>query len=873
MLERLRLHITTAVLAAFAAALAATTLGLVSAYGQAGEYATVSALLGAAPLVLALLTAASFTLGLAGGAAAFALTRGTPGETVDGWVKSLVEPDPAKTGKYLGTLLFVAMFLALVAVEYMIIDRAFKHATLKALLGAALAFATYLAARGAAKVTADLISALARKLFLRAEIFRFLGSLSFLIPATLAVGVGLGVGVFVGYRKTIADIGFSLVLGGLAGAVLVFASWTAAARWQHHLPALLVRLRWQSAWFLVFLGIALGLGEFPGVRSAALRGGTPQALASGLLQKATDFDGDGYSGFLGGGDCRPFDEKFNPDASDIPNNGLDENCMGGDLVFDGAGSADTKYYDLPEDFPEGVNLVLITVDAVRWDHTSLYGYERETTPSIDRLARSAVVFERGYSQGPGTIPSAPSFTSSLYPYQLVYSSEKARPKRIAEENVMMGEIFSAAGYFTGTVNTIRYITNDWGITQGMDVVDTSMVSKPYSDCENAPDVTRASIEFARKNGDRKFLLWAHYYEPHSSYAIHEGTPRFSDSTDDIDLYDHEILYADKHVGELIEYLQTYEHADRTVIILGGDHGEGFPSDRGKRTHGYGLFEEQTHVPFVVWAPGAKPRRVETPVGLVDIIPTFCNAAGIDQQGLEGSSLIPFLFDEDYEELDRRVFMENNKGKVIKQITKALVGVRWKYIYDYTNGLEYLFDLENDPGEKENVVDEHPDVAADHKEQLLSIMDRVSLPVQASVVEKYRVDEVPDDATRLNLVFGDAVEIVAYRQVEVKRREARIELFLRSVGQADLNYNLQVGVAAKPPVRKPTKIDPVFGYYPLTQWEEGEMFRQEITLKIPKKKRKGKKLNLYARFIWKKEVLEPPSNDWKNYARIGHVKTR
>ena len=872
MLERLRLHLTVAVLAAFAAAVAAAALGLTTVYARAGDYARASSLVGAAPLTLALLATAAFVAGLGGGIGVFALGRRTPRETVDGWLLDLAAPDPARTGAFVGALLFTTIFPALVALEFMVVERAFSHPTLKALLGAALAFAIYLAARGAGRVASDLVAAILVRLFPRSAAVRLVGSLGFLVPAALAVALGAAVGLFVGYRKTVADIGFDLVLGGLVGALLVFAAWVAAARWLHRLPSLVAKLRWQAAWFLVCLGVSLGLGEIPAVRSAAFKDGTLQSVTASLLQEVTDFDRDGYSGFLGGGDCRPFDSRFNPDASDIPNNGLDENCMGGDLSFAGALRADTRYYSLPEHFPDRVNLVLITVDAVRWDHTTIYGYERDTTPHLQRLAKSGVVFERGYAQGPGTIPSAPSFMSSLYPYQVVRSSEDVRPKRIAEENVMMGEIFGAAGYVTGTVNTIRYILNDWGITQGMDWVDTSMVSRPYSDCENAPDVTRASKEFARKSQDRKFLLWAHYYEPHSSYAIHEGTPRFSDSMDDMDLYDHELLFADKHVGELIEYLRTYRHADRTVIILAGDHGEGFPSDRGMRTHGYGLFEEQVHVPFVVWAPGAKPRRVETPVALIDIIPTFCNAAGIDQQGLEGNSLIPFLFDKEHEELDRRVFMEANRGRVIKQITKALVGIRWKYYYDYTNGNEYLFDLENDAGETENVAGEHPDVAEEHKAELLAIMDRVSLPVQASMVERYRVDEVPEDARPLNLVFGDVIEIVAFRQVGVSEKEARFELFLKSVGTSDLNYNLEAGLAFEPPLTDTTRIDPLFGYYPMSQWEKGDMFRQQISLKLPENET-GKGLNLYARFVWRRKVLRPPTNDWKSYCGLARVSTR
>src|SRR5690606_8254541 len=117
------------------------------------------------------------------------------------------------------------------------------------------------------------------------------------------------------------------------------------------------------------------------------------------LRYLTDFDRDGYSSLLGGGDCAPFDGAVHPGADEIPDNGLDDNCVGGDLPN---GAIDHASPAVIPETPATLDVTIITIDPPRADHTSLSGYERDTTPALPAWAETATRFQRAYTAGPWT---------------------------------------------------------------------------------------------------------------------------------------------------------------------------------------------------------------------------------------------------------------------------------------------------------------------------------------------------------------------------------------------------------------------------------------------------------------------------------------
>jgi hypothetical protein len=144
----------------------------------------------------------------------------------------------------------------------------------------------------------------------------------------------------------------------------------------------------------------------------------------------------------------------------------------------------------------------------------------------------------------------------------------------------------------------------------------------------------------------------HYYDPHADYEPHKEVPSFGTKPED--LYDGEIRFTDLHIGRLLDDLRTRGLYDKTVVVVTGDHGEGF-GEHGVDHHGYHLYAAQTKVPFIIRVPGIAPRRSTTPAGHVDILPTLVNlAGGAPTTEMMGQSLIPALTGSDR---DRVIFQQ------------------------------------------------------------------------------------------------------------------------------------------------------------------------------------------------------------------------
>src|SRR5690606_24689825 len=129
-----------------------------------------------------------------------------------------------------------------------------------------------------------------------------------------------------------------------------------------------------------------------------------------------------------------------------------------------------------------------------------------------------------------------------------------------------------------------------------------------------------------RQGTKKWFLWTHYIDPHGYYVRHPGGPQYGDT--EMDLYHGELHYTDQHLGRLFRELERMPNADRTIVIITSDHGDGF-GEHGYINHGQALFADVLHVPLIVYIPELPPRRVPGPVSPMDILPTITDLAGID----------------------------------------------------------------------------------------------------------------------------------------------------------------------------------------------------------------------------------------------------
>lgn len=463
----------------------------------------------------------------------------------------------------------------------------------------------------------------------------------------------------------------------------------------------------------------LWLGQDNTVRRVVSSEGLISPFAYNTVKTLLDFDNDGYMCFMGEGDCAPFDPFIYPGAPETPNNGLDEDCNGSDLdlVFSDEELRARWDYPVPSGVKQRPNIILLTIDAIAPSRMASYGYWRVTTPFLDDFARKSVHFVNAFSQGPSTRLAFPAMFTSRYDTQISYNIGPKQPHELLPDNLTMAEVMKSAGYRTVAVLPWSYF-RDWkGITQGFERINEDAL--PFykaPEYHNAPKVTEAALSEIQVNDGRPLFLWLHYFDPHGPYTRPpEGSaPDFGDS--DGDVYDAELYYTDAEVKRFVERLDQVFPPSETLLIICGDHGEAFDDAHPKRHHGYDIHSLVLHIPLMIRAPFAQPKKVTVPVSAMDILPTIVNLLAISGNfTFEGNSLLPYLFGGG-EEGDRVIFHEFFLPENLYHRKSALrlVGIRTASLYlieDLTNNTVQLYRYKEDPTEDKNLADEMPDVVA------------------------------------------------------------------------------------------------------------------------------------------------------------------
>lgn len=499
-----------------------------------------------------------------------------------------------------------------------------------------------------------------------------------------------------------------------------------------------------------------------------VRVGTESATSRHLLLGAREtlFDGDGdqYPTRLCGRDCDcdDADGRVFPGAVEVAGNGADEDCTGADLTAEEVarydalltvGSAPAQEVpasadrtDAPADAqpaaqPEATrpNILFITIDTLRADHLGYEGYARPTSPHIDQLAARGVVFGQARATGPQTRFSVPSMLTSKY-FTEIRRTAGSWP-RIHRDEVLVAELFDEAGYHTAAWHSVTYFAPLYGMNQGFDLYDDSPLRErhPWQRSATSDLVTDRVLEhvdsqaFAERPDDEPYFFWAYYGDPHSSYLFHDGFERFGPTTKDA--YDAEIVFTDHHIGRLLEGLASRGLLDNTVVVLTSDHGEGLDAaeDHGHRFHGPVLYDEAMRVPLIVTGPGLAPRRVETPVSLIDLAPTLLDVAGLEaHEAHRGVTLVPWLEGGDGEHPP--VFFEKHKEDALPQ--KGMVKWPYKVILVLPYNRLKVYDLEQDPGERDDLSKKLPEA---EREALVGLLNywstQVLQPVEPENIDR------------------------------------------------------------------------------------------------------------------------------------------
>ncbi|MDA0839383.1 MAG: sulfatase [Planctomycetota bacterium] len=303
------------------------------------------------------------------------------------------------------------------------------------------------------------------------------------------------------------------------------------------------------------------------------------------------------------------------------------------------------------------NVILISLDTLRPDHLGCYGYSRETSPNLDRLARSGVVFKTARSQAPWTLPSHMSlFTSMLPSHNRVEDLNEV----LSASLQTLPELMKAAGYETAAVVNNGQMKKHWGFDRGFNSWQEFEVDTPEGNCES---ITRHAMDWlaTNSNSESPFFLFLHYFDVHEPYqAPDKYRERFGvkvtgpetrqimwrsrtpaqDMTDQekravIDAYDAEIAWLDAELGRLFEVVP-----DNTLVVVFSDHGEAF-DEHGWTLHGATLYEEEIRTLLIMSGKKIEPDEIETPVMLMDVAPTILEMCGVQVPSqFEGMSLKP-----------------------------------------------------------------------------------------------------------------------------------------------------------------------------------------------------------------------------------------
>jgi arylsulfatase A-like enzyme len=402
------------------------------------------------------------------------------------------------------------------------------------------------------------------------------------------------------------------------------------------------------------------------------------------------------------------------------------------------------------------NVLVVSLDTVRADHTSLLGYERETTPRLDALAREGAVFSRGYTMTSTTAPThATLFTGRYAPEHGV--AHNGMPVEAAATT--LAEHLRSRGYRTAAFASSFVLAGRFGFDQGFDSYDdrfeaegSSLPQKvweghavPGGGFDRSGDRTTArAIEWLEGEAGQgaPFFAFVHYFDAHEPYRpMPDQQKRLAASgpaapSDEVDRYDAEILFVDDQVGRLLDALDDLGLAESTLVFVTSDHGQGL-SDHNDAYHSINVYEESVRGVFVFRGPGVAPGVVsDAPVQHVDVLPTILDLVSPGSQrslGLPGRSLTGELAGRPSSDPDRPVYVYRQlypgprvvRGTAVRGEQFGIRVGSWKYIEGTRDGVRELFDLSRDPGELENLADAEPEKRRELAERLAEWRDGLS----------------------------------------------------------------------------------------------------------------------------------------------------
>ena len=476
----------------------------------------------------------------------------------------------------------------------------------------------------------------------RTRRMRWLVARWWVLPAILLFLVAIVATAFiVRYRQELAAIrwiGLVPLPGLLLGAVF-------ATRWRRIRPAVRYAAGAFAAIALAGSSVAAFLlrPESSNAQSIGFDRSMLGRVGYGAWTLATDFDRDGQLRFPGGGDCAPFDPTRSTGATEIPDNGIDEDCDGVDMKA--TTLQPRSHQEVGQDrLPPRPNVIFITVDALAAPRLTAIASALQLPaspalmPHLDEFAKHSMLFTHCFSQGPSTRLSFPSMFTSRWDSELVFEYAQRFPWPLAHGEHQLQDDMDDAGYATVAVIPNNYFEpSRWSsVTRGFQQIDTSSFSGPH---HNAVQVTDAALRMLAEKRERPLYMWVHYYDAHPPYEPLPGLDYPDPSSKAF--YETALTFIDKELDRLLTAIE--KRPEPTYIVISSDHGTVFHPMPALRhfNYGYDLYTATLHVPLIVHGPGIRPGHADSDVSTMDIYPTLFDLIRAPEHAkIEGTSLVP-----------------------------------------------------------------------------------------------------------------------------------------------------------------------------------------------------------------------------------------
>ena len=403
------------------------------------------------------------------------------------------------------------------------------------------------------------------------------------------------------------------------------------------------------------------------------------------------------------------------------------------------------------------NVIVIEVDCLRADHVGSYGYSKNTTPNVDRLAENGLLFEKFFTTSTWTRPSVASLICSQYPGQIGISDIKGS---LPGDRMTLAMLMRLAGLYTVGFVANGHLSADWGFHRGYDEYHELWRSREFDPdrvykvdgktLPSAENMSEVILNWLDNNHDKRFFLYSFFIDPHDPYTPpEEFAERFSpDYTGEFDgtreslallnkrcnkdpepfrkdiahltaLYDAEIAYFDRELGRIIEKLKNLDLLDKTLLVFTADHGEAF-WEHGKFTHGKTIYQEEVHVPLILHGPQIpKGKRLDSIVSMIDIMPSLLEYVGgkIPPKQCDGRSFWSLV--EGKKEWIRPTAFVDVWSAPQKSRVRGVMSNKYKIIEYPKSGRFQFYNYEEDPEEKRNLFRDNSDFIDSYKRILRS----------------------------------------------------------------------------------------------------------------------------------------------------------